>query len=296
MASTSWGLLAGLGVALAACAAKPTAPEADCKFRSSTTHFRLCWQSPTISETEIATLRSALERGLGKIRAFLGAQSSLSLPVRLHEKGGAKEAPHVDSNGVIHLYRFDTPMGGLLQGIPHEIVHALRHERNTRLYGRDLDHWPSGAIFVEEGFAEFVASEIAGPHTSFSTFGRRLDLLAGYWLATGQSIPLDTLFRNPELAPKCAAQSYPLRASFVKFLFEEGGKTPLLALMNHSSPFVPELLPRFFRYDAERLFSLWRRWALRRYRALRNTEAALIDLRKNTPIFRMPLCKAGADW
>jgi len=279
------------GVAfLTACSTTPIANSP----RRVSQHFEFYWEGDTVSKEELQNLESQLEIAYPKVADYLRFNFSSRFKVVLGSEAKDGDVPQVDEKGVIRLFRFPFPGKAFLQGVPHEIVHAVRHERNTRVEGGREPH--PGFYFMEEGLAQYISDEVAGPHISFPTFGRSLDVIAGNWIREKASIPLSVLFTSPEVSFKCMLQSYPLRASFLKYLFETEGKQKVLRLVNAGSRFDPDLFRRYLGRDADELFFAWETWAIKKFIERKDAASVLKDLKVSTPFFSFKICRKGEDW
>jgi hypothetical protein len=82
---------------------------------------------------------------------------------------------YVDRSGRIHLFRFARLGGSYLGELGHETVYACRMEwRSRRQRARGY-----GYRFVDESFAEYIATRAGLYSTAFLYYGSPVHLVAG---------------------------------------------------------------------------------------------------------------------
>jgi hypothetical protein len=266
---------------------------------SETDNFKIYLKKDAVlTDDEKSVLTQTLESGLQKVSTFLGVTSNKKFTVLLEgeamKPGQAPEYPSVEDDNTIMLYRFPGIGTAYLQGLPHELVHAMRFELRTLHH--NLGDYLKGYGFVEEGLAEFVAREIEPKNLSFPNYGFPLDVVAGYWISTAQEIPIQVLFNHHEINPRCIAQAYPLRASFFKYLSEVYGNEKILQLANFKKEFSENIFLEVFKKSFGDLISEWHPWAVKRYESFPEGDKILQSYLSKTAIKYFPVCKAGKEF
>lgn len=268
---------------------------------AKTSHF-IIKKRPEIILTgdETKALIDTLEIGYQKVSTFLGekANSQIIFNVLLDGEGLPENQmpnyPSVDSDATIRLYHFPGPGSAFLQGLPHELVHAFRND--LRKYHESVNDYLKGYGFVEEGFAEFVATLVHPSNVSFPRYGYPLEIVTNYWFLNNSEIPLDVLFNHHEINPKCVAQAYPLRASFFTFLYQAFGKEKLFALAYYAKPYSIATFKEIYGKPFDSLNNEWKLWAAQQYDQYENNKNLLQDFTDKTPIKYFPVCESGKDW
>jgi hypothetical protein len=183
------------------------------------------WDDPT-AEAEAPAARELAEQVLPAIEDIL-FQRRITAPrairISLHGDfyGGQPprtRVPHVDSRGVVHLYRYGPSH---LQALPHELVHAILRREGVP-YGR----------FDEEGLAAWVADVVRRSNDGFPTYGQQPDVVAGHWVANGLAVPLSRARADRgDLNLRCSFQIYSLRQSFFIDLGARHGSAAMRRLL-----------------------------------------------------------------
>ncbi len=220
----------------------------------------------SLSAEELERLRLGMEADYDAVASFLGASRLPSAPIEVVFEGdmfvaGQRRIPHVDALGRVHLYRSPGPKGSYLGSFPHELVHALRAIIPDRM--RLLAQ--HGARFLEEGFAEAVALEAGRSIDIYPYFGTEPDAVVAYLLDTGRDVPLRSLLeRHRELNLSCEMQSYPLRASFMRYVARKVGQERFIELAYSRGPFGARMYEEATGLAFDELVSAWRDDALAR--------------------------------
>lgn len=143
--------------------------------------------------------------------------------IRLHgppDYSRPRPYPHVDHDGVVHLFQFGPEATSHLSPLAHELVHVLR---NPHLVRRDG--------FLEEAFASFMALRV-DPASSwgFPLFGADVDLVAAQWMGGEEDLPL-VLMRlgHGRFNQACRLQTYSMRTSFFHGLGRRYGDDAVVA-------------------------------------------------------------------
>jgi len=267
----------------------PTDPDAFA-LRWESEHLVLLAHEGAATTAEAETVMAYGESVYGPIATFLG---SARVPNRKVEVllMGAGAVRYVDDDGRIVLHRKPAPQGGYLDCLAHELTHALRYDY-WRQYGTWA--WPSFGFF-EDGVAELVAVTVDPDKPGFPFFGYAEDVVAGYWVTSGQAIPHAVLRpRNQELNGPCDDQAYTQRASWFRYVDETYGRATTLA-MAYSPVEVTDAVTRglvdrtLSELDAE-----WEAWITARYAAIPNADSLALAYRAWVP--ESAVCVAGEDY
>ncbi len=207
--------------------------------------------------------------------------------IDLRGDGKPADLPTVDpATGEIVLFRYRSPGGEYEASVAHELIHALRRSLWT-----DPKRQTDAFLFLEEGFAEVLATEAGFPSSGFPTFGAPVAVAAGAWIETGQDLPIVALIRHHKaLNLRCVAQAHALRVSFVTYLRERFGLATLIRVAYSDSPLDADGLASAFGADLEKLASDWRAWARKGFEALAGAREKAKAYRQRTPIRALPVC------
>ena len=194
-------------------------------YSEETQHFIIHWEKDNASSSDVEKAKSISEEIYTVYLDYLGKERLPNTKIAIHLGGpgldmqnGDVKIPHVDLDGNIHIYRFPH---GYFGELAHEMIHAIR------IYKGFMDDW-----FLEEAFAEAVASNLFPDNVGFNRYGYPLTIAAGSWVDKLRYIPLRLLKENHnELSMKCSAQSYALRADFFVYLEKTYGKDKYLSFV-----------------------------------------------------------------
>ena len=254
-------------------------PNADEERMVQTTHFDIHWNTDDATEAEVAQAQQLAEERYAVLAHYFGEDKTPTgrLILRLDGDGLADpnqpQAPYVDGQGRIYLYRFETT--GYFGELLHELVHAFRLRTN---------YWSQDG-FIEEGLAEFVSTFLQPETVGFPRYGYSLDVVAGQWLYHEQAIPLSVLqSRHWELNLPCKWQAYPLRASFFQYLHETFGKEKVFALADAPPPVPLGQYEQVFGQSFEDLAQAWAANLTARFAAGDNMLTQAQAYRTQTPV------------
>ena len=229
-----------------------------------------------ISQEEVNALLLDLEQSYKALDDFLGSTNhpehiSVILKGDLEEDNNVPG--YVDNDGIIYLYRLATHEGGYQAFTSHELVHAFRVDA---IVHTGKASW-SNVKFLEEGFAEFFASHFFTEKMSFSTFGMPSELVAWFWIQQDPDLTLQKARKEHDnLNAKCSHQLYPLRASWISFIFHEYGHSKLLDLIYPSDPPDDQFLMDLIGIDYFTVDALWKEWIEKRTKSIPNWQDLLL--------------------
>lgn len=266
---------------------------------TSTTHFKVYWNSSETTATEVLAVKTAAEKSFTLLHTFLGSKNIpakkniIELEGAAQRPDGSFKYPHVDSLARIHLFRYPGQGGVYEASLTHELVHAFR----TPLLSKHLTDWNSGFGFVEEAFAEYVARSVQPIGTGFTNYGYELSLVVGQWIKRDLDVPLVNLIQqHNQLSLKCMIQSYPERASFFFFLESKFGRARLLSFAYQQEPMSTTSFAKTFGPSFDDLATEWRKSAITQYEAIPNAENQAHAYWHNTPAKYFPYCKTNTDY
>lgn len=259
--------------------------------KTESKHFILQWNTRQSSEKEIEEAAAFAEEVYQKLTDLLGEQNMPSAKLIMTFRGEGvdpetykKSVPHVDGQGRIHLYRFDS--GGYLGAMAHEMVHAIRV--NTQ---------PRWERFFEEGLASALAYYLYPDTKTFARYGYPLDVVAGYWLVSGKGIPLETMrVQHGRLNLKCSFQTYVMREDFFNYLVMNYGIDKLLAYAYSDTVGLVEAYPKYWGKAFSELVTDWESDLRKRYHAYEGAAQLADEYFKSTPVMYSKACEAGIDY
>lgn len=254
-------------------------------------HFVLQWNTGQSSEKEIEEAADLAEEVFSKLSDLLGKENMPKVKLIMTFRGEGvdpetykKSVPHVDGQGRIHLYRFES--GGYLGALAHEMVHAVRVNTQPRWEG-----------FFEEGLASAIAYYLYPDTKAFARYGYSLDVVAGYWLVSGKGIPLETMrVQHSRLNLKCSFQTYVMREDFFNYLTVTYGVKKLIAYANSANVGQVDAYPEYWGKSFSQLVNDWELDLRKRYHAYEGAEQLAAEYFKNTPVRYSKACEAGIDY
>jgi hypothetical protein len=267
--------------------------------RRESAHFVFVWRQAETPPEDIEAAVTLAEDLFARLSDVLGPERVPSKQLIVTFKGdwrsptGQPRYPSVDAMGRIHLFRFPGVGGGYLGKLGHEMVHAFRME------WRWNRRRPPGQAFgfVEEGFAEWLATHVEPHSLAFPSYGFPIQVVAGQWLMNQEAPPLRTLVeRHGWLNLHCLPQSYALRGSFFQYLHATFGKEALLQLAYSDEALTMALFTKVFGRDFEVLEQDWREQTLTAFAATAEGAQLARDYRAKTPVQFMYICQAGQDY
>jgi len=288
------GLIAALCsiTLVAGCGEDPAGPAV--QIFADSEHFHFQSTSALATQAELDEGISRAEELWNAIGTFVGVGRlpNRRITVRLDgDKRDRNGGDHIDDRGVVHLLRRGPAFGGYFGALAHEIVHALRYD-----YWHQYDSWSwPNFPFLDEGFAEFVAMQVDPAKTGFPYYWFNPDVVAGHWLARGESIPPATLRdRHRELNTKCEHQAYPLRAYWLLYIEQSWGRQAVLDIVYAEVPTTDEFIANVLGQDIEQVDDGWAAWLLSRYAAAPGADAEAEEFRSHFD--GIYVCRVGTDF
>jgi hypothetical protein len=171
-------------------------------------------------------------------------------------------------------------------------VHAFR-----RAWRRQRSR-PEGSAygFVEEGFAEWIATRLEPHSLAFPYYGFPVHLVAGHWLIRDEAPPLRVLLeRHRDLNHRCLTQAYSLRGAFFQYLHDTYGKAAVFRLAYAEEEMTPALFVQVFGRDFDTLAGEWREAMLARWATVADAAQQARAYREQTPAKHIYVCQAGKD-
>jgi hypothetical protein len=201
-----------------------------------------------------------------------------------------RSAGFVDEQGNIHLSRYRADLGGYFGSLAHEIAHAVRYTYWHRFM---VGPWENFG-FIEEGFAEFVAQQVYPEKKGFPFYGYPEDVVVGHMLIHGDAIPLQVMRDRHELNTPCEWQTYPLRASWFRYVDQTYGRAAVLAIAYAEVETTNEMIETLLGVPIVQVDAAWDEWLRARYAATAGADdLAASYLAKFGSQHR---CRAGADY
>jgi hypothetical protein len=273
--------------------------------RRESAHFVFVWRpaDTTPEDIEVAVVRA--EHLWARVARVLGPERVAPQKLLVMFEGdwrpiprGPTEPPrypHVDAWGRIHLFRFPAWLlgGDYLGRLGKQLVRAVR------MPWRWQRRQPPGPAFefVEEGFAEWLATHVEPHSLAFPYYGFPLPVVAGQWLLNQEAPPLRTLLEHHDrLNRLCRPQASSLRGSFFQYLHATFGQEALLQLAYSDDELTTALFPQVFGREFDALAQDWRAQTLTTFAATAQGAQLARDYRATTPVHRMYICQAGQDY
>jgi hypothetical protein len=203
----------------------------------------------------------------------------------------------VDTDGKIHLYRYEASGESYFSALAHEMVHVFRFDQRKQRGQGAAVQYATVDWFFEEGFAEFVALRVDSSLGGFPWYDFSVTIVAGQWIANGEDIPLSDLrAKHQALNQPCRAQSYVLRSAFFDYLGKTYGNDAVLEMAGQEGAGELSHYPRFFKKDFSALEAEWREALMTAYRKTDEVDELARRYRRESPIQYAPTCKKGAQF
>lgn len=204
------------------------------------------------------------------IAALHPPEVTLAPTVRVQLNGRYKgEAPYVDEEGTVQLWRFSDAEGGYEAMFAHELVHAIAY---WDLVDPAYAEWEDSAFYLE-AWAEYAALLAHPSKTGFPLFGYDEDVVVGYWLNHGGVTLPDLRARHDALNMRCQAQGYILRASWFRYVDEELGREVAWELVTARDAVSQADIEATLGAPIEEVDADWAAWASARFEAHPDAEA-----------------------
>lgn len=254
-------------------------------------HFVLQWNAGQSSSEEIAEASVFAEETFSKLTQLLGKQRMPSKKLIMTFRGEGvdpetykKSVPHVDGQGRIHLYRFES--GGYLGALAHEMVHAIR-----------VNALPRWERFFEEGLASAIAYHLYPDTKTFARYGYPMEVVAGYWLVSGKGIPMETMrVQHSRLNLKCSFQTYVMREDFFNYLTVSYSIEKLLSFAYSKDVGNIDFYQVYWGKNFPELVKEWETDLRGRYHAHSGATELAQEYLTQTPVRYSKACMAGIDY
>lgn len=228
----------------------------------SSEHFRFIGTTYTSSEEEMEEGIKRAEELYEALAEIIPADFPLDSLIVVQLNGDLRsQAPYVDGEGTIQLWRYPEEEGGYRALFAHELVHAIAFDAAVKAGALE---WESLG-FYNEGWAEYAAQLIDPGKTGFPYYGFDKAVVAGYWASQGGPTLAELRISHEELNLSCACQTYPLRASWFRYVDESYGRQAVLEIMYGGREMTPEVVAEILGDSLAQVDKAWRVWVLKRY-------------------------------
>jgi hypothetical protein len=267
--SRSLGLAACLF--MAACGGS-TEPEPATPLARSSAHFDF---ESTTAEATAAEMDAGIELAEAQyedIAVLVGANHLPGRKIKIILEGpyrSDRSGAYIDEQGGVHLSRYRADLGGYFGSMAHEIVHAFRYSYWHRF---NVGPWKNFG-FIEEGFAEFVAQQVYPEKGGFPFYLHPEDVVVGHMLIRGDAIPMQVMRDRHDLNTPCEWQTYPLRASWFRYVDETYGRAAVLAIAYAEVETTNEMIEGLLGTPMAQVDAGWNQWLRARYAAIPNADA-----------------------
>lgn len=266
----SWIVLVA-ALALGACGSS-TEPEPSVPLSRSSAHFD--FESTTAEATA-----AEMDAGIGLAELLYDDIANLVGPNQLPGRRitvilegdfrSDRSGGYIDEAGNVHLSRYRGDLGGYFGSLAHEIAHAFRY---TYWHRFNVGPWENFG-FIEEGFAEFVAQQIYPEKRGFPFYGHPEDAVVGHMLLRGDAIPFQVMRDRHELNTTCEWQTYPLRASWFRYVDQAYGRAAVLAIAYAEVETTNAMIQGVLGVPVSQVDADWDQWLRARYAALPGADA-----------------------
>lgn len=287
-------LRAGLWACLfvAACGGS-TEPEPTTPLARSSAHFDFESTTAEATPAEMDAGISLAEALYEDIAVLVGANHLpgrkikviLEGPFRPDRSGG-----YIDEQGNVHLSRYRADLGGYFGSLAHEVAHAFRYTYWHRFL---VGPWQNFG-FIEEGFAEFVAQQVYPEKGGFPFYLYPEDVVVGHMLIRGDAIPMQVMRDRHDLNTPCEWQTYPLRASWFRYVDETYGRAAVLAIAYAEVETTNEMIEDLLGTPIAQVDAGWDQWLRARYAAIPNAE--VVAQAYMSRFGDQHFCQAGVDY
>ena len=277
---------------IAACGGS-TEPEPATPLNRSSAHFDFESTTADATPAEVDAGIELAEALYEDIAVLVGANHLpgrkikviLEGPYRSDRSGG-----YVDEQGNVHLSRYRADLGGYFGSLTHEIAHAFRYTYWHRFL---VGPWENFG-FIEEGFAEFVAQQVYPEKGGFPFYLHPEDVVVGHMLIRGDAIPMQVMRDRHDLNTPCEWQTYPLRASWFRYVDETYGRAAVLAIAYAEVETTNEMIEGLLGAPIAQVDAGWDQWLRARYAAIPNAEA--VAQAYMARFGDQHFCQAGVDY
>lgn len=277
---------------IAACGSS-TEPEPVEELSRSSEHFDFMSNTARATEAEMDFGIAEAEAHWAAISALLGPELTPSAKVTVLLDGDFstdRPGAYVDDRGRIRLTRYRQDLGGYFGPLAHEIAHAMRY---TYWHTFNVGPWENFG-YIEEGFAEYVAILADPDKAGFPFYGYDPDVITGHRLVRREGIPQQVMRDRHDLNQPCEFQTYPLRASWFRYVEETYGRQAVLDIAFSTVETTDERIETLLGATLAEVDVAWEQWQRDRYAAIPN--AADIAAPYFQKFGNEPICEAGEDW
>ena len=270
-----------------------TEPEPTVPLSRSSEHFEFESNTARATAAEMDLGIQQAEQHHAAIAALVGENRIRTGKITVYLKGDKTDAEtggYVDENGAVHISRYRQDLGGYFGSLAHEIAHALRYSYWHRF---NVGPWENFG-FIEEGYAEYAAIAVHPGKMGFPFYGYSPDIITAQRLIRGEGIPQQVMRDRHDLNSRCEWQTYPLRASWFRYVEDEYGLEAVLAIAFSEVETTDERIESVLATSLEQVDADWEQWLLARHAAVPN--AADIAAPYFQKFGAEPICQAGVDW
>jgi len=277
---------------IAACG-NSTEPEPVTSLTRSSEHFEFLSNTARATEAEMDFGIQEAEAHWTAISALVGPERTPSAKITVVLDGdfnSDRPGAYVDDRGRVHVTRYREDLGGYFGPLAHEVAHAMRYSYWHRFQAGTWENFG----YIEEGFAEYAAILADPDKAGFPFYGYDPDAITGQRLIRGEGIPQQVMREQHDLNTPCQWQTYPLRASWFRYVEEQYGREAVLSIAYSEVETTDERIEALLGATLEQVDAAWEAWQLARYAAILNPDAIA------EPYFQKfenePICEAGVDW
>lgn len=277
---------------VAACG-NSTEPEPVETLTRSSEHFDFVSNTARATEAEMDFGIVEAEAHWAAIAALLGPELTPSAKITVILDGdfsSDRPGAYVDDRGRIHVTRYREDLGGYFGPLAHEVVHAMRY---TYWHTYNAGLWENFG-YIEEGFAEYAAILADPDKPGFPFYGYDPDAITGQRLIRGEGIPQQVMREQHDLNTPCQWQTYPLRASWFRYVEEQYGREAVLSIAYSEVETTDERIETLLGVTLAEVDAAWEQWQRDRYADIPN--AAQIAQPYFQKFGNEPICEAGEDW
>lgn len=236
----------------------------------SSEHFQFVADTHTSSKEELTIIAERAENLYQSLQEIIRIDFPIDTLIVVYLNGNiTSQAPYVDGNGAIQLWRYSEVEGGYLSMLPHELVHAVGFDTAEKMGALE---WKSLG-FYNEGWAEYAAHLISPDKTGFPFYGFDRNIVAGYWISKEGPILQEYRDAHNELNLTCSLQSYPLRASWFEYVDETYGRNAILEIMYGGREMTPQVVEEVLGNPLSEIDAAWQKWITNKYRANPNADS-----------------------
>jgi hypothetical protein len=221
--------------------------------------------SSATDKTSVSEMNEGLELAetfYDRIEQIIGGHRMPSSKIKVLLKGPfIDQGPWFDSAGV-HLYRYTPEEGGYWALFAHELGHAVKEDYYIE---EEVWNWEYFG-FYDEGFAEWIATQIDPGKQGFPCYGYSEAAVAGYLVSTDQHVPMEALrASHTGLNEPCKIQAYPTRSSWFRYIAETYSEIKLLEIVFSEEEPNNEFVASLLGEELPQVDADWRSWITAAY-------------------------------